>query len=96
MTEGAVRDVFTTTPGEGAEEAVAEALDGALQALGEYGSALAGSGRGGLGDRVGRLFDLIGQEVGEVVSFALEHPAPTTLALGVFVILAVLWAISLR
>lgn len=96
MTPGMVRDAFISARTEGGGEAGPDALDGALQALTEYGSALAGSGSGGLGDRIGRLLDLIGREVGEVVAFALEHPAPTTLGVAVFVILAVLWAISLR
>lgn len=95
MTPGAVLDAFTAG-GNGGGEAVADAVDSGLQALAEYGGALAGSGRGGLGDRVGRIVDLIGREVGEVVAFAVEHPAPTTLGLGVLVILAVLWAINLR
>lgn len=96
MTRTVAEHGFDPTPAEAGGAAVADAVDGALQAVAEYGSALSGSGRGGLGDRVGRIFDLIGQEIGEVVAFALEHPAPTTLGLGVFVILAVLWAISLR
>jgi len=96
VTRTAVEHASDPPVADAGMEAVADAVDGALQAVAEYGSALAGAGRGGLGDRIGRLFDLIGQAVGEVVAFALEHTAQTTLGLGVFVILAVLWAINLR
>jgi len=66
------------------------------QGLAELGGALRASGGGGLADRVGRAFDQVGHGLGEVIEFALENPAPTTLGVGVFVVVAVLWAIRLR